>query len=191
MVAQSPGRRSRGLFLLLLLVMARSGTLAVELWSDERGRRGVDAFRAQYRLSATSSAECIGAFGETWEQSALLGEYHYSDFGVEDAEDTLIRLQDPDFQERLMNIITFFAPYTQPSLIEQPTKRCFHHVAKLPEGAAIDRIAFGDQPRGLTLTQRLTNLIFDVIGAIRQHFVRTSAGTSVWLWWNMGSDTLP
>ena len=152
---------------------------------DREWRRGVDAFRAEYRLSTTSSAECIAAFGETWEQSALLGrmrgylgdvdgslifgkrgedfmvgsafsaavgdaevhgelavfdtpetqpdgtlwggrhlatkavigssytfdvgdgltllgEYHYSDFGVEDAEDTLIRLQDPDFQDRFL-----------------------------------------------------------------------------------------
>jgi hypothetical protein len=152
---------------------------------DREWRRGVDAFRAEYRLSATSSAECIAAFGESWEQSALLGrlrgylgdvdgslivgkrgedfmvgsafsavvgeaevhgelavfdtpeaqadgtlwggdhlaskivigssytfdigngltllgEYHYSDFGVKDAEDTLIRLQDRDFQRRFL-----------------------------------------------------------------------------------------
>jgi len=152
---------------------------------DREWRRGVDAFRAEYRLSATSSAECIAAFGETWEQSALLGrlrgylgdvdgslivgkraedfmvgstfsavaggaevhgelavfdtpeaqadgtfwsgghlatkavigssytfdvgngltllgEYHYSDFGVEDAEDALVRLQDRDFQRRFL-----------------------------------------------------------------------------------------
>ncbi len=152
---------------------------------DREWRRGVDAFRAEYRLSTTSSAECIAAFGETWEQSALLGRfrgylgdidgslivgkraedfmvgsalsavlgeaevhgelavfdtpeaqpdgtlwggghlatkavigssytfdvgkgltvlggYHYSDFGVEDAEDILVRLQDPDFQQRFL-----------------------------------------------------------------------------------------
>ena len=152
---------------------------------DREWRRGVDAFRAEYRLSATSSAEYIAAFGETWEQSALLGrlrgylgdvdgslivgkraedfmigsafsavvgeaevhgelavfdtpeaqtdgtlwggghlaskavigssytfdvgngltllgEYHYSDFGVEDAEDARARLQDPDFQRRFL-----------------------------------------------------------------------------------------
>jgi hypothetical protein len=152
---------------------------------DREWRRGVDAFRTEYRLSATSSAECVAAFGETWEQSALLGrfrgylgdvdgslifgkraedfmvgtafsavvgeaeahgelavfdtpeaqvdgtlwggrhlatkavigssytfdvgngltllgEYHYSDFGVEDAEDALVRLQDRDFQRRFL-----------------------------------------------------------------------------------------
>jgi hypothetical protein len=152
---------------------------------DREWRRGVDAFRAEYRLSTTSSAECIAVFGETWEQSALLGrvrgylgdvdgslifgkraedfmvgtafsaivgeaevhgelavfdtpeaqpdgtlwggkhlatkivvgssytfdvgngltllgEYHYSDFGVEDAEDALMRLQDRDFQRRFL-----------------------------------------------------------------------------------------
>jgi len=152
---------------------------------DREWRRGVDAFRAEYRLSTTSSAETITAFGETWEQSAwlgrfrgylgdidgslifgkraedfmvgatfsaivgeaevhgelalfdtpeaqpdstlwggdrlatklvlgssytfnvgngltLLGEYHYSDFGVKDAEDALMRLQDSDFQKRYL-----------------------------------------------------------------------------------------
>ncbi|MHC4369200.1 MAG: hypothetical protein ACYSW8_16455, partial [Planctomycetota bacterium] len=152
---------------------------------DREWRRGVDAFRAEYRVSTTSSAECIGAFDETWEQSALLGrfrgytgdidgslivgkraedfmvgsafsaavaeaevhcelavfdtpeaqpdgtlwggkhlatkaviggsytfdvgkgltvlgEYHYSDFGVEDAENIVTRLQDPDFQQRFL-----------------------------------------------------------------------------------------
>jgi hypothetical protein len=152
---------------------------------DREWRRGVDALRAEYRMSATSSAELIGAFGETWEQSALLGrvrgymgdidgslifgkraedlmvatavstivtdaevhaefslfdtpeaqpdgglwndddlvgktvlgtsytfdvgngltllvEHHYSGFGVRDARDALIRLQDSDFQDRFL-----------------------------------------------------------------------------------------
>jgi hypothetical protein len=152
---------------------------------DREWRRGVDAFRTEYRLSPTSSAECIAVFGETWEQSALLSrlrgylgevdgslifgkraedlmvgsafsavvgeaeahgdlsvfdtpeaqadgtlwgskhlatkaviggsytfdvgngltllsEYHYSDFGLEDAEDASVRLQDRDFQRRFL-----------------------------------------------------------------------------------------
>ena len=152
---------------------------------DREWRRGVDAVRAEYRLSTTSSAEGIAVFGETWEQSALLArlrgylgdvdgslivgkraedfmagatfsaivaeaevhgelavfdtpetqpdgtlwggdhlatkavvggsytfdigsgltllsEYHYCDFGVEDAEDALIQLQDRDFQRRYL-----------------------------------------------------------------------------------------
>ncbi len=40
---------------------------------DREWRRGVDAVRGEYRLTDTSSAEVIGVFGETWEQSALLG----------------------------------------------------------------------------------------------------------------------
>ena len=32
----------------------------------------------------------------------LLGEYHYCDFGVKDAEDALMRLQDRDFQRRYL-----------------------------------------------------------------------------------------
>ena len=152
---------------------------------DREWRRGVDAVRAEYRLSTTSSAESIAVFGESWEQSAwlgrwrgylgdidgslivgkrtedfmtgatfsaivaeaevhgevavfdtpeaqpdgtlwggdhtatkivfgssytfdigngltVLGEYHYSDFGVKDAEDMVTRLQDPDFQQRFL-----------------------------------------------------------------------------------------
>jgi hypothetical protein len=80
-----------------------------------------------------------------------------------------------------MNVITFFVPYTQPSLIEQPIKRCFNHVAELPKAAAVFRIALGDQWIGLTLTQRFSNFFLSVIGAIRQHFVRTLGGTSTWL----------
>jgi len=155
------------------------------LEADREWRRGVDAFRTEYRLSTTSSVECIAAIGETWEQSAvlgrlrgylgdvdgslilgkraedfmvggafsavvgeaevhgewavfdtpeaqadgtvwggthlatkavigssytfdvgngltLLGEYHYSDFAVEDAEDAPLRLQDRDFQRRFL-----------------------------------------------------------------------------------------
>jgi hypothetical protein len=40
---------------------------------DREWRRGVDAVRAEYRLSATTSAEVLGAFDSSWEQSALLG----------------------------------------------------------------------------------------------------------------------
>jgi hypothetical protein len=80
-----------------------------------------------------------------------------------------------------MNIITFFVPYAQPSLIEQPIKRCFDHVAELTKAAAVFRIALSDQWFRLTLTQRFTNLFLGIIGAIRQHFVRTPAGTSAWL----------
>ena len=37
-----------------------------------------------------------------WNGLTLLGEYHYSDFGVEDVEDVLIRFLDPDFQKRYL-----------------------------------------------------------------------------------------
>ncbi len=152
---------------------------------DREWRRGVDAFRAEYQLTPTSSAELIGVFDETWEQSAVLGrlrgyagdidgsfifgkhaedfllagvvsgtvadaevhaelavfdtpeaqpdgtlwlgddvvtkivlgssyvfdigsgltvlaEYHYSGFGVKDAEDAVSRFQDPDFVRRFL-----------------------------------------------------------------------------------------
>jgi hypothetical protein len=40
---------------------------------DREWRRGVDAARIEYRLSATVSVEGIGVFGESWDESALLG----------------------------------------------------------------------------------------------------------------------
>jgi hypothetical protein len=40
---------------------------------DREWRRGVDAARIEYRLSSTVSVEGIGAFGESWDESALLG----------------------------------------------------------------------------------------------------------------------
>lgn len=39
---------------------------------DREWRRGVDAVRIERRISDTSSVEVIGAFGYTWEKSALL-----------------------------------------------------------------------------------------------------------------------
>jgi len=39
---------------------------------DREWRRGVDAVRIERNISNTSSVELIGAFGETWEQTAVL-----------------------------------------------------------------------------------------------------------------------
>jgi len=152
---------------------------------DREWRRGVDGIRVERRLSATSSVELLGVFGESWDDSALLGrargyagnvdaevivgkraedamyagtmsaavgdaeahlelalfrtsetqpdkgllgdkhlvtkaavgssytfdvgngltvlgEYHYSGFGVKDIEDAMARLADPTFQERFL-----------------------------------------------------------------------------------------
>ncbi len=80
-----------------------------------------------------------------------------------------------------MNVVPFFIPYTQPSLIEQPSKRCFDNVAEPAKTAAVFCIASGNQRPSLALTQRLTNLFLGVIGAIRQHLIWTPAGTSTWL----------
>lgn len=64
---------------------------------DREWRRGVDAARWEVRVSDTSSLELLGIFGETWEQSAVLGRAR-GYFGEIDgeivlgkrAEDTLI-----------------------------------------------------------------------------------------------------
>ncbi|MBN1975671.1 MAG: hypothetical protein JW787_18705 [Sedimentisphaerales bacterium] len=39
---------------------------------DREWRRGIDAIRIERNISSTSSVELIGAFGQTWEQSALI-----------------------------------------------------------------------------------------------------------------------
>ncbi len=152
---------------------------------DREWRRGVDSVRIERRVSDTSSVEVLGAFGESWDESAilgrargyvgnvdgeliigkraedvmyagtmsttvadaevhlelamfdtpeaqpegglfgnehlvgkavlgasytfdvgdgltLLGEYHYSGFGIEDMADAVSRLADPIFQERFL-----------------------------------------------------------------------------------------
>jgi hypothetical protein len=86
-----------------------------------------------------------------------------------------------------MNVITFFIPYTQTPLIKQPIKSGLDHVAELPQAATVFRISLGDQRFGLTLTQRFTNFFLGVIGAIRQHFIRTLARSSTRLLdgWNV------
>lgn len=40
---------------------------------DRDWRRGIDAFRLEYRVSDTTSVEVLAAFGETWDDSAVLG----------------------------------------------------------------------------------------------------------------------
>ncbi|HOZ48084.1 MAG TPA: hypothetical protein PLO37_21115 [Candidatus Hydrogenedentes bacterium] len=40
---------------------------------DREWRRGVDALRLEYRTSDTSAVEFLGVFGETWDDSAVLG----------------------------------------------------------------------------------------------------------------------
>jgi len=74
-----------------------------------------------------------------------------------------------------MNIVTFFITYTQTPLIEQPVKRCFDNIAKFAKAATMFAIAFGNQWFGLTLSQRLANLLFSIVGTIREHFIRTPA----------------
>ena len=152
---------------------------------DREWRRGIDAIRIEYRTTDTSSVELLGAFGKSWDDSALLlrargyigridgevifgkraedimlagvlsaavrdaevhcelalfntpeaqpdgglfgsdhlvgkavlgssytfdigngltviGEYHYSGFGLRDMADLMSRVRSPDFQDRLL-----------------------------------------------------------------------------------------
>jgi hypothetical protein len=152
---------------------------------DREWRRGIDAIRIEYKTTDTSSVELLGAFGRSWDDSALLfrargyigridgevifgkraedimlagvlsaavgdaevhcelalfntpeaqpdgglfgndrlvakavlgssytfdigngltvmGEYHYSGFGLRDMDDLMSRVRNPDFQDRLL-----------------------------------------------------------------------------------------
>jgi hypothetical protein len=71
-----------------------------------------------------------------------------------------------------MNVVTLLIPHAQTSLVEEPVKGCFHHVAIPAEPTAMFSAALGDPGCHSTLTQGLTNLLFGVIGPIRQHFIR-------------------
>ena len=58
----------RGVMFGAIDVFAPFSTLEV----DREWRRGIDALRVEYQLSDTSSMELLGAFGESWDDSALL-----------------------------------------------------------------------------------------------------------------------
>lgn len=80
-----------------------------------------------------------------------------------------------------MNIVTFFITNTQSPLIEQPIKCCFDHITKFAKTATIFGVTFGNQWFGLTLSQRLANLLLGIISPVCKHLIRTSARPTSWL----------
>ena len=74
-----------------------------------------------------------------------------------------------------MNIVTFFITNTQTPLIEQPIKGSLNNVTKFAKTATIFGVTFGNQWFNLSLSQRLANLLFSIVGTIREHFIRTPA----------------
>jgi len=80
-----------------------------------------------------------------------------------------------------MNIVTFFITNTQSPLIEQPIKCCFDHITKFAQTATIFSVTFGNQWFGLTLSQRLANLLLGIISPVCKHLIRTSARPTTWL----------
>jgi len=72
-----------------------------------------------------------------------------------------------------MNVVTLLIPHTQASLVEEPAEGGSHHVAVLAEPAATGGVAFGDPGCHSMLTQGPTNLLFGIVGPIRQDFIRT------------------
>ena len=77
-----------------------------------------------------------------------------------------------------MNVIPFFVADTKASIIEEPVERRFHNPAILSQSAAVFGIAPGDQWNDAPVAQRLSNLFLSVIGAIREHGVRSFSRTA-------------
>ena len=80
-----------------------------------------------------------------------------------------------------MNIVTFFIADTQAPLIEQPIKRCFDNITEFAKTATIFGVTSGNQRPGLASSQRLANLFFGIVGAIRKNLIRTSARAATML----------
>jgi hypothetical protein len=72
-----------------------------------------------------------------------------------------------------MNVVPLFIPHPQAPLMEEPIKGGFHHIAVLPQPAAMFGVALRDPGCHSALTQWLTNLLLRIVGPIRQHFIRT------------------
>jgi len=71
-----------------------------------------------------------------------------------------------------MNVVTLLIPHPQASLVEEPIEGRFHHVAILPEPAAVFGVPLGNPGCHSTLTQRRTDFLFGIVGSIRQHLIR-------------------
>lgn len=74
-----------------------------------------------------------------------------------------------------MNIVTLFITNTQTPLIEQPIKRSLNNVTEFAKTTTVLGVTFSDQWFDLALSQRLANLLFSIVGTIREHFIRTPA----------------
>jgi len=82
----------RGVLFSAVDLFAPFATLEV----DREWRRGVDAARGEWLLTDQTSVELIGAFGESWDESALLGRLR-GYFGEVDAEILFGRRAEDDF----------------------------------------------------------------------------------------------
>ena len=77
-----------------------------------------------------------------------------------------------------MDIVPFFIPDPQSSLVEQPIERCLHDIAELSQPATVFGIPFGNPRPNAPLSQRPTDLLFSIIGTIGKEVVRTTPGTT-------------
>jgi len=76
-----------------------------------------------------------------------------------------------------MDIVTFFIPDAKATILEQPGKGGLHHPAVLTQPATMFGVALGDQRGDAAIAQRLPDLLLGIVGPIRQHHVRSLAGT--------------
>ncbi len=73
-----------------------------------------------------------------------------------------------------MNVVPLFIPNTKASLIEQPVEGRFHNPAVLSQSTAVFGISLRNQRSDASGTQRLSNLLFGVVRAIRKGGCRVS-----------------
>jgi hypothetical protein len=80
-----------------------------------------------------------------------------------------------------MDIIPFFIPDSQSSLMEQPIERRLHDIAELSQSAAVFGVPFGDPGPNASLSQRLTDFLFGIISPIGKQVLRTPTRTTAGL----------
>ena len=80
-----------------------------------------------------------------------------------------------------MNVITFFIPYTQTPLIEQPMEGRFYHITEFAKTTAMRCVAFGYQWLDFALSQWFSDLLLGIVSSVGKHFIRPFARTTSWL----------
>ena len=72
-----------------------------------------------------------------------------------------------------MDIVPFFIPDSQSSLVEQPIERRLHDITELSQPATVFGIPFGNPRPNASLPQRPTDLLFGIVGAVGKQVLGT------------------